>query len=1003
MRIRTCFLLFLIIPALLCAEARASRFDLQTAGQVVVHSKSGAPWITSTSGAWADMPGMKGAVTLPRGGDLSIAVSLEGEISAGSTTALSIRALVGGQLVAPYEVDILARMNGGRAGTYTFYKKGLSAGTHLVKIQWRVIGGGMARLGDRSMVLRFATAASNILRMTGGLASSTNIRYSGWHDIPGLAGSVDCPWDTHLVITVAGGFRSTSQGKLIFLRALVDGKAAWPGNTVIVDDSVFEGMQSFTFHTDKLAKGKHQVQIQWMADSSGSVHAPSFTVTALPYIWVFDHVGLLLAHNESAFKYTTSTAFQAIPGAGGYLPTPTRGDVVIRFAADTYVDKNRNLTVRALLDGKVMDPKAVTFAFGDDRLTCSREAVFVARNVERGLHQISIQWAVSGGKAGMGDWSLAATAVTAQQPLLVTGMESTRPPGYKYGGKFSSSVVEVRNGKRCFRPYVSDSFFRASRSVSDWFQENAKGKYFLVEAAVIGPNLKMYDEKYYREQITNPYTRMKIEAFQKADGEFDFSCYDRDGDGKVKPDELAGLVIFYQDSTFGEVRSIPVIPTNDGVTLDFSSGVATAYTPDFKADVELGLFAHELCHLLINAGDMYENGDPTAPGPYSMMDQHSWFGHLDPLHKLKAGNWFDTWDVSTDGYVVIKPVSEGGRIFKLQDKNSHTGEYFLVESRQKTGYDVNLPADGLAIWHCDEKRLPNWRTAVEIEPSCGPSYKWADYLFSGRQMGFHKINDFWDRSPNTNSKWHDTTPSRIGVWAIQRLDDGSNNMMAYLDVPGPGVLAQVEHRQMAIDPFGRQTLRIRVVNTGSGADSFKVTVNVAGEASWRDKMFSLNGYQTTILELEVKPVATGFTAEVGVAVESLTNTAVKCSDRTTLHYTLRTIGNGCPGCTVTLDCNNPGEANRSYAMGAAFGSEPGTPIPGVGLLPLTADSLLFNHSSMPWIFQKFLNKLDSSGKGQSSVAIPGMKELKGLSIYCAYATYDTNIRTFSNAVKIDIN
>jgi len=945
---------------------------------------------------------MKGAVTLPKGGDLSIGVCLEGEISTGTYTALAIRALVDGRLVTPYEVEILARTNGGRTGTYTFYMKGLTAGTHQVKVQWRVNGGGTARLGDRSMVLRFAAPGSDIFRMTGGLGYSVSVPGGGWNDLPGLSGTVDTPWDTHLAVNIAGGFRSSGRGKRIFLRALVDNKVASPGNTVIVEDTPFEGMQSFTFYTDKLPKGKHQVRIQWMADASGSVHTPTFTVTALPNIWTFDHTGYLHLSNESAFKYTTSTSFQGIPGAGGYLPTPTRGDIVIRFAADTYVDKNKNLTVRALLDGNVMDPKALTFAFGAGSPTCDREAVFVARNVDRGLHKISIQWAVSGGKAGIGDWSLVATSATAQHPLLVTGMESKRPVGYKFGGAFSSNVVEVRNGKRCFRPGVSDNLFRAPRSVGDWFLENSRGKYFLVEAAVIGPNLKMYDEKYYREMIPDPFTKMKIEALQKADAVFDFSYYDRNGDGKVKPDELGGLVLFYQDMTFGEVRSLPAVATNDGVTLDFASGIATAYSPDLKANVEFGLFCHELCHLLIGAGDMYENGDPTAPGPFSMMDQHAGFSHLDPLHKLKAGNWFDTWDVSSDGYMEIQPVARGGRIVKLQDANSHKGEYFLVENRQKVGYDATLPTDGLAVWHCDEKRLPNWRTAVEIEPAGGPNYRYADYLFTGRVGGFDASNDVWDGSAKTNTRWHDKTPSRIGVWAIQRQENGA--VRAFFDVPGPGVLAQVEHCDMGVDPFTNPTkVRIRVMNTHTALDTFKVTVNAAGWCSWTVKyLLNTPGYKPMILEVLVKPAPGSFATPVTVVVESTSNSSVKCTDTAVLHAGLRTLGAACPGCTVTLECNNPDEAGKFYDMRASFGSAPGFKAPGVGTVPLQADALFFATPHLPGIFQGFRNRLDSAGKGRSYVAIPKDNRLKGLSIYCAYITYDTQLRTVSNAVKIEI-
>ena len=35
------------------------------------------------------------------------------------------------------------------------------------------------------------------------------------------------------------------------------------------------------------------------------------------------------------------------------------------------------------------------------------------------------------------------------------------------------------------------------------------------------------------------------------------------------------------------------------------------------------------------------------------------------------------------------------------------GEYFLIENRQKIGYDAGLPGHGLIIWHIDESRKSN--------------------------------------------------------------------------------------------------------------------------------------------------------------------------------------------------------------------------------------------------------------------------------------------------------
>ena len=118
----------------------------------------------------------------------------------------------------------------------------------------------------------------------------------------------------------------------------------------------------------------------------------------------------------------------------------------------------------------------------------------------------------------MADPQLAVTAVTGQRPLLVTATESKRPPSYKYGGLFASSVVDTVGGKRKFKKYVRENLFgKTFPGVADWFAENSRGNMHVVEAAVIGPNLKIFDEPTYRS-LPDPFTAMKLEALTYAEG-----------------------------------------------------------------------------------------------------------------------------------------------------------------------------------------------------------------------------------------------------------------------------------------------------------------------------------------------------------------------------------------------------------------------------------------------------------------------------------------------------
>jgi len=1003
--VRGIFVTLILLGAALPAPCG---FELQSAGQVVVHSKPGA-YHTTSSTSWTDLPGMRGAVTLPKGGDLAIALTVEGRAFGSSRPVVYVRALVDNQAVPPTVVKLFVNDPGIRTTTASFFKAGLTAGPHRVRLQWSVATGSQAAAYSRTLVLRFAESGSPHMRLFHVQGSSLSRRAGGWLDIPGLAAGVACPWDASVTINVAGEFASLAAGKRIFIRALIDSLPSRPSDLVVATGDS-EGTRAFTFSALTQKKGNHPVRIQWYADADSLVLFPTLTVTVVPAGINTQTGSLNLTPASGPLVSTGSSTFTTVPSAGGNLYVPARGDVTVRFCAETYLStKGSSLMLRAFVDSRLSAPGELRFGTGDGSGTYqSRECVFVFRNIPRGWRKLRLEWRVIGGGAAyLGDRTFAATAVVGQWPLLMTGMESTRPKGYKYGGTFASSVIDVRNNVRYFKPYVGDALFRVAHGVAAYFQEVSLGQAYLVEAAVIGPNLKKYDEKYYRENIKPAFTTMKIEALQKADATFDYSYYDRNGDGVVRTDELYPMVVLYQDYTFGEVRDdVKGVSTNDGVTLDYSSGLATIYTPDFKTGTELGLIAHELCHLIIDAGDEYPEENqprlPDDPGPYSLMDWHAYFAHLDPLHKMKAGNWIDPVTVAKDGYTIMTGVAQGGRVYQLRDPASHAGEYFLVEYRKKTGFfDGRLPSDGLALWHCDEKRLKDWRTAIEIEPAGGQTnwFKYETYLFTGTQPGFHLANDVHDDSSHANTRWHDQTKSRIGIWGIRKQADGT--MKAFLDVPGPGVLIQFDRLDYPMNPDGWATLIARIVNTDVTPATFRLSLQMDGAVKGLPSSVNLGGYQQRILAFRVKPTTARFRSPATLKAQG-TGTNVTCSDTTQVRYTLLASGPMTPGSTVTLRCEYPENAGHGYLMGASFGFSPGIPIQGLGTLALNPDILFFIVPFLPTVFQNFTGQLDAKGNATAYVHVPGDPKLVGVRFYCAYVTAQRLASGISNLVIIQI-
>ncbi|MEC7416443.1 MAG: M6 family metalloprotease domain-containing protein, partial [Candidatus Thermoplasmatota archaeon] len=124
----------------------------------------------------------------------------------------------------------------------------------------------------------------------------------------------------------------------------------------------------------------------------------------------------------------------------------------------------------------------------------------------------------------------------------------------------------------------------------------------------------------------------------------------------------------------------------------------------------LGVWCHEFGHEL-GLPDYYDtDGSSEGVGNWAVMAAGSWGNNGEtPVYFSAYSRFWLGWDqpiiVEDDvANLVIEPVSEGGKIYKLPIPGnwSNSEEYFLLENRQQTRYDTYLPGEGLLIWHIDE-------------------------------------------------------------------------------------------------------------------------------------------------------------------------------------------------------------------------------------------------------------------------------------------------------------
>jgi len=195
------------------------------------------------------------------------------------------------------------------------------------------------------------------------------------------------------------------------------------------------------------------------------------------------------------------------------------------------------------------------------------------------------------------------------------------------------------------------------------------------------------------------------------DGEdFDLSKYDWDGNG-----EAEAFVIVYagyggnEDSSesagtiWSNTGSMSYIQ-KDNTKLRYYSASNERYTNDKRAGI--GTICHEYAHTL-GLPDIY----PTKDGDvysicdmWDLMDGGNYINNgwcpcnFTGLEKMLLG-WAKPEELTDPTQITnMKAISEGGTFYRV---SSTEDEYYLLENRQWSGWDLRTPGHGLLIFHVD--------------------------------------------------------------------------------------------------------------------------------------------------------------------------------------------------------------------------------------------------------------------------------------------------------------
>ncbi len=255
-------------------------------------------------------------------------------------------------------------------------------------------------------------------------------------------------------------------------------------------------------------------------------------------------------------------------------------------------------------------------------------------------------------------------------------------------------------------------------SVKDYFKAQSYGQ-FVIDFDIAGPISLPESYSYYgaNDRDGMEYTNRLIEFVEGAcnavDDVVDFSKYDWDGDGEVEQVYLlyAGLgeasggdedTIWPHewDLYSASLHRLPL----DGVyvnTYACSCEMASAYQID-----GIGTICHEFSHCL-GLPDMYDtNYVYYGMDCWDVMDYGNYNGNsFIPAGYTSYERMFCGWSspITLEDNCTVEgmgAIGDGGDTYIIYN-DAYENEYYLLENRQRTGWDAGLPNSGLLILHVD--------------------------------------------------------------------------------------------------------------------------------------------------------------------------------------------------------------------------------------------------------------------------------------------------------------
>lgn len=328
------------------------------------------------------------------------------------------------------------------------------------------------------------------------------------------------------------------------------------------------------------------------------------------------------------------------------------------------------------------------------------------------------------------------------------------------------------------------SEYGATGSAYDYFFDNSDGQ-FRPQFDCYGPVDLPNNRSYYGGNNSNDEDKapeeMIIHAVELLDDEVDFSQYDTDDDGFVD-----NVYVFYAgrgEADGGGTNSVWPHSYNiywgagricqaDGVMFDY---YACSNEWDGAKPDGIGTFVHEFSHVM-GLPDLYDvdykNAKYVTPGAWSVLDMGNYNNNSRTpaaygAFERNALGWNEPRVLDGPADIELEHILGSNESCLIPTEKDT--EFFLLENRQKKGWDAYVPGAGMLIWHIDY----NSRVWQNNEVNINRSHQYVDIVEAGGTAN-NGINSAmrsytFPGSKNVTSFTSSTTPA-LESWAGKAIN-----------------------------------------------------------------------------------------------------------------------------------------------------------------------------------------------------------------------------------------